>query len=729
MKSATRWLLACLFVGAICRGISAEKPPRLQKASGVTASDGTAPQLRKPPFQLTETDRTYWAFQPVHAPSIPKLRKASPGLQPIDAFLLDKLESAGLHLNPSASPREKVRRLFFDLWGLPPSIEDISTFEKDPSPAAWERLVDRLLSSPRYGERWARHWLDLVRYAESNGYERDGAKPFAWRYRDYVIQSFNQDKPYDQFIREQLSGDEWADQWLERTGDAEASANPSRWQDAIVATGFFRLHVWDDEPDSTLAAEFDDLDDILVTTSTAFLGLTLGCARCHDHKFDPISQTDYYSLLAYFRNLDPYGQHHTGGGGRGTGKITRALATQTQIREWQSEKQRRIREAEAKLAAATSEDEKKRRQSELTQAREAAAPYAEALAAVEDRSTNKPTFLLRRGRVDSPGAVVDPRVPEILAKTFPSPPAFQTTSTSSGRRRVLADWIASPNNPLTARVLANRLWQHHFGAGLVRTPDDFGRTGTKPTHPELLDYLASELIRGGWSIKSLHKTILLSEAYQMSSKANQPEALAKDEGNFLWWRQNLRRVEAEVIRDTLLSASGSLNLKMGGPSVYPSLPSEVHGTQDSSGKGWADSPPEEQNRRSIYLVVKRALKIPLLETFDFANCTSPMGNRPVTTVAPQALMGLNDAFLASQAQALASKLERETGTNPKQWVDAAFRQVLQRTPSSVERRRALDLLREEESLASAAGAKAAKRAALESFCLSLLNLNELIYVD
>ena len=604
----------------------------------VSASPALAPRLRPRPFRVTATDKQWWAFQPVKAPL---------GPISIDALLLAKLKPKGLTLSPPATPREQVRRLYFDLWGLPPSPDDVAAFEHTRTDAAWAQLVDKLLASPHYGERWGRHWLDLVRYAETNGYERDSDKPFAWRYRDGVIQSLNDDKPYDRFITEQLAGDE-----LEGGGDA-----------GLIATGFFRLHVWDDEPDSTLVAEFDDLDDIMVTTGTAFLGLTIGCARCHDHKYDPISQKDYYSWLSFLRGIDPYGQHKTGGGGRGTGKITRPLSN----------------------------------------------PIEQALAVNENGPKAKPTFILARGEVGSPRDEVVPAFPEVLGLPAPTLPELPPSALTTGRRTLLARWIASKDNPLTARVLANRLWQHYFGVGIVPTPDDFGQTGLRPTNLPLLDYLASELVSGGWKLKRLHKQILTSRAYRMSSRTQNPKALKADPDNTLLWRQNLRRLEGEAIRDTFLSVSGTLNPKQGGPGVYPTLPPEVRDSANPANAGWKESPPDEQNRRSVYLVVKRALKVPLLEAYDFANSTSPAGVRPITTTAPQALMLLNDAFVQQQAEALAARLAREGGG-----IERAFALTLQRPPRPTELHAAQALLASE---------------GMVRLCHALLNLNEAIYVD
>ncbi len=680
------------------------------------------PQLRIGTFTLSDADRSWWAFQPITKQAPPSSRFSRP-LTPIDAFVRSRLDAAGLVANPRASQRSRIRRAYFDVTGLPPTPEAVDAFSRDRSPGAWERVVDELLSSPHYGERWARHWLDLVRFAESNGYERDGAKPHAWRYRDYVIDAFNRDTPYDLFIKEQLAGDEIADEML-------ASGNPvgDAWKQAVIATGFYRLHVWDDEPDDTLAAEFDDLDDILVTTSTAFLGLTLGCARCHDHKYDPLSQVDYYSMVGFLRNVEPYGLHHTGGGGRGSGRITRLLATPTEVRRWETEKNARIQALEARMARAEPKD-RKSLDDELKRERETTPPFDAALAIAELNGSPKPTHVMLRGRVDSPGEEVRPSFPAIFDQVRSLSEVKETASRSMSRRQALAQWIASPANPLTARVIVNRVWQHYFGVGLVPTPDDFGRTGLKPTHPELLDYLAARLLEEGWSLKRLHREILLSETYQQSTAATHRKALGVDEGNRLLWRQNLRRMESEVVRDSFLAISGVLNRTQGGPSVFPTLPKEIHITQDSAGKGWGESSAEEQSRRSIYLMVKRALKLPLLEAFDFANCTSSMGQRPVTTTAPQALMALNDGFALTQADAFTTRVEREGGPSTDGRIRRAFALAFQRQPSRTELRSALALLRDQSTQGSSDGVKEPQRTALRSLCLSLLNASETVYAD
>ena len=685
------------------------------------------PSLRPRPFTIADSDRAHWAFQPVRSAVAPK------GTHPIDHLLQVRLRQAGLNPNPPATPREQVRRAYLDLWGLPPSPEVVAEFERHPTDAAWVALVDRLLGSPNYGERWGRHWLDLVRYAESNGYERDGPKPHAWRYRDYVIDSFNSDKPYDEFVREQLAGDELAEAAIRN----EPTLSP-QWRASLIATGFYRLHIWDDEPDNTAAAEFDDLDDMLSTTGTAFLGLTVGCARCHDHKYDPISQTDYYSLLGFLRNIDGYGQQHTGGGGRGTGKIIRPLATASEASRWQSQREARLKELRQRASQASGTEAKPSAEAALKQAEAETPPFDFALAVAENGPKPRPTRILLRGDVQTPGAEVSPAFPALFAQPPPRAPERPADATSTGRRRQLAEWIADSQNPLTARVIANRVWLHHFGTGLVPTPDDFGVAGLPPSHPELLDHLASELVRQGWHLKALHRQVMTSRAYRMSSHARSARARNVDDSNRWVWRQNLRRLEAEAIRDSVLTISGRLNPARGGPSVFPTLPAEVHTTQDSAGKGWQDSPQREQDRRSIYLVVKRALKVPLLECFDAANGTVPTGQRSRTTVAPQALTLLNDPWIQIQAAAFADRVTREAGTDRDRQIQRAFALALQRPPTAAEAKAARNLLRDQAAAVRLdpkndhpSGLRTVPRpgapqAALVSLCRGLLNVNEVL---
>jgi hypothetical protein len=711
-------------IAALEAWIQMGAPDPREPANGAERGLVRGPKLRSREFKLTDADRSYWAFQPVKSPTIPVDGSGRASHHPIDALLLTKLKEKGVTMSHAATAREQVRRAYFDLWGLPPTPEAVADFEREKTDAQWERLIDHLLASSHYGERQGRHWLDLVRYAESNGYERDGEKPNAWRYRDYVIDSFNNDKPYDRFVREQIAGDEIADDPV-----SGATSSSQEWRDLMVATGFYRLHVWDDEPDSSLVAEYDDLDDIMVTTGAAFLGLTLGCARCHDHKFDPISQADYYSLLSFFRGIDPYGQKHTGGGGRGTGRIERLLATQVEIDRWREEQQRRIQAIEERWSQAADQNAKTALEAELKPLREAKPPFGSALAVNENGPIAPVTHVLYRGDVNSPREEVSPAFPAVFGFDAPQFPAPTASAMSSGRRRALADWIASPRNPLTARVMVNRIWQHHFGVGLVPTPDDFGNVGLPPTNQPLLDYLAARFVESGWSVKAIHRLIMTSAAYRQSSRADNPGALEVDSENTLLWRQNLRRADAEVIRDTMLAVSGALNPKRGGPSVFPTLPQDIHGGQDTAGKGWQDSPAEEQDRRSVYLVVKRGLKVPLLEAFDFANSTSPVGMRPVTTTAPQALMLSNGSFVQCQAEALAARVIQEAGSDWDAQITRAFQLVLQRDPSTSERAAADGLLDGQQTPPLVDGSDDVDRQALTSLCRGLLNVNELIYVD
>ncbi|HXJ73783.1 MAG TPA: DUF1549 and DUF1553 domain-containing protein, partial [Candidatus Dormibacteraeota bacterium] len=559
--------------------------------------------------------------------------------------------------------RELIRRIYFDLIGLPPSPEAVAAFVADPSARAWDQLIDDLLARPQYGERWGRHWLDVVRYAQSNGYERDGEKPYAWRYRDYVVKAFNQDKPYDQFVREQIAGDE-----LEPTTP-----------ESLIATGFQRLGVWDDEPDDKRMAEFDELDDILSTTATTFLGITLGCARCHEHKFDPIPQADYYKLLAFFRNVSPYEN------ARYTLDSPNylPLARRGEVDAWSKEHDSKLTRLQEQLKGATNGELKKRLSGDLERAKGDRAPFEWALGVRERGPKPLPTHVLLRGNAGNPGPEVEPAFLSVLGGERPSV-ASLSDGRSCGRRRALADWVTSVDNPLTARVIANRIWQHHFGRGIAKTTSDFGRAGTPPTHPQLLDWLASELIAQGWSLKKLHKIILQSATYRMSSRAEQPAAVVLDPGNDLFWRQNMRRLEAEAVRDTILAISGQLNLTMGGRGFFPRLSGEALAGQSRPGLDWERSTPADRSRRSLYAYVRRTMPVPVFEAFDYNNTAAPLSERPVTTVAPQALLLLNDQFMRAQAAAFAQRLQKTGAASSAQPIERAFQLALGRDPTPAE---------------------------------------------
>ena len=639
-------------VAALMLGLAAMRSVAGAGAEGGSLTSSTASNS----VPSRDPRRSHWSFQPVRQTVPPAWAAQRQGEVPghvIDTFIAERLRQKGLPVPKAATRTTLIRRVTYDLTGLPPTPEAVEAFVNDPSAQAWENLVDRLLESPHYGEKWGRHWLDLVRFAETNSYETDEVKPHAWRYRDYVIRAFNTDKPYDRFIREQLAGDEL----------------PDSGADGLIATGFYRLGIWDNDPADKELALYDQLDDLVATTGQVFLGLTVDCARCHDHKIDPISQRDYYSLLAFFRNIHPYRN------GGGTDEVPLP-----------GDKQ------------------------------------AKALAVTEPGPVAPVTHLLRRGNPGSLGEEVQPGFPGVLGASVPTviPPA---SGRSSGRRRALADWIASPDNPLTARVIVNRVFQHHFGRGLVRTPSDFGVQGSLPTHPELLDWLAGHFIQEGWSLKRLHRLILTSQSYQASATPT-AEALKADPANDLFSRFDMRRLTAEEIRDSVLWVGGSGNPRMYGPGMYVALPKEVLASQSVPGKGWGSSPKVEQARRSIYIHVKRSLLSPVLLSFDLAETDRSTPVRFATTQPTQALGMLNGSFFNEQARVLADRIRAEVGSQPRAQVRRALHRVTTRPPSDLEISRGvalLELLTSEEGLGATA--------ALDAFCLLAFNLNEFLYLE
>ncbi|MBX9790460.1 MAG: PSD1 and planctomycete cytochrome C domain-containing protein [Pirellulales bacterium] len=697
------------------------------------------------PPAVDEAAKAFWSFQPIAAPAPPALNDSAWVRTPIDAFVLSKLEQAGLRPAPPAARHALLRRAYYDLIGLPPSPEQVEAFLADTSPEAFERVVDGLLESPHYGERWGRHWLDLVRYAETNSYERDGAKPFVWRYRDYVIRSFNDDKPYDQFVTEQLAGDELD------------TVTP----DTIVATGYYRLGIWQDEPVDPEQELFEDLDDLVRTTGEVFLGLTIGCARCHDHKLDPLPQSDYYRMLAFFRNVRRYGvrsQESIEDASVGTltsaedarrndEQITSHKHEQQEVHDaleslnqriaaalvgvdkddWQTEAMR-VEIARRQIGNTLSQQEFER-YVELIAEREELAKFRpavldKALCVKEHGRECPPTHVLVRGNAHAPAALVEPGFPTVLSPPEPviSLPAAGVAST--GRRRALAHWIAGAANPLTARVLVNRIWHYHFGRGIVRSTSDFGFHGSRPTHPELLDWLAGDFVAGGWRLKRLHKLIMLSSTYQVSSQASEP-ALAIDPLNDRCWRFDMRRLSAEEIRDSILAVNDSLNRDaMFGPSVYVTIPKEVLAGQSMPGAGWGNSSPAERARRSIYIHAKRSLAVPLLASFDGPDSDASCSARFVTTQPTQALGMLNSSFVNEQAEHFAQYLRDRAGENQEAQLALALRRALQREPTDGEIKRGLNLLatlRDQHALSP--------EAALKQFCVAVYSLNEFVYLD
>ncbi len=701
------------------------------------------------PPQVNEETKQFWSFRRVKQPAVPRSSKA--GNNAIDAFIGKSLADANLQSSSSAEPRELVRRMHYDLLGLPPEpakllswVNKISAADGTLNQAAVAELVDHLLGSPHYGEQWGRHWLDLVRYAETNSYERDGAKPHVWRYRDYVIQAFNDDKPYDRFIIEQLAGDE--------------VANPTA--DSIIATGYYRLGRWDDEPADPKLAFYDDIDDIIGTTSQTFLGLTVNCARCHDHKIDPIPQRDYYSMVSFFRNVRRYGvrsgesvnaasvgdidrpadpdvykkaltryQNDTKDAEKHLSRIEKIIWDDLQDVEKEDIKfdMNRIPIVEKRLGGLLDERQIKQYKKQFTRLqnlRESKPKgLASALRVKEDIRNLPPTFILTRGNPHAEGEEVNPGFLSVLSPPEAVIPQVPEGAESSGRRKVLASWIASPDNPLTARVMVNRIWQYHFGRGIVRSSSDFGFQGTPPTHPELLDWLAVRFVESGWSVKAMHRLIMSSATYQMSSRPNKG-AYAIDPTNDRFWRFDMRRLSAEEIRDSILWANGSLNKdKMFGPSIYTDIPAAVKAGQSRPGSGWGNSSAEDKVRRSVYIHVKRSLLDPLLESFDFADTDQACPVRFVTTQPTQALGMINSEFMQRQADAFA-KFVRESENDVEKQVGTALARVIQRTPSADEVSRGVKLigtLKTEHKMND--------DQALRYFCLVALNLNEFMYLD
>ena len=849
--------------------------------------------------EINEFTKSYWSHLPLKAPAVPQVSNPEWAKNPIDAFILSKLNKNGLEPNPSASKEELARRAYLNITGLAPSPEQVASFVSDKSPDAWEKLVNNLLDTPQYGEKWARHWLDVVRYAESNGFERDSNKPHIWRYRDWVIDAYNNDKPYNRFIMEQLAGDE-----LEDTDN-----------ESMIATGFFRLMQWDDEPVDRRQARYDVLDDILRVTTEGFLGMTVGCARCHDHKIDPIKQKDYYSFMAFFNGVtnndkgrgvvvdlnqvgDPKKREEQQkvrqdritdlsnrisaiekiakvrfakkdvnnktekeeSGVSGDGSLLVAnhrkreqkwfYTTQKPADDW-SAVGFRAKEAKWKLGTApfggsvpneqgktpwdtpdiwlqtsfqlTSIPKALRMQvyhdedaeiylngQEIASTKGFVTKYVDvpldnkALSAlqtgrnvvsvhvrnkgggqffdlsleattaqsasveiaklIEDRGAEifsedqintyrkfvndlkklktpqakgplqamvvkefgnnaEQMHVHYRGNANVKGDPVDPSFPPILGDSKAVIPAPKPGQKTTGRRTVLANWITEPTNPRTSRVAVNRVWQNHFGKGICASSSDFGYLGSEATHPELLDWLATEFVKRGWSIKELQRMIMLSKTYQMSSRS-QAVALAKDPQNNLVWRFNMRRMSAEEIRDNILSVTGQLNLKMGGESFYSKLDEAVLATSSTKGGKWGNSSPEERNRRAVYIKIKRSLKDPMLQGFDFADTDAPCPQRFTTTVATQALNLLNSNFVNDKAAIFAKRLEDEVQGDITERIKRGLEIVTSKPANPESLKIAKDMVK---TLKNDHGLD--DQAALQRFCLVALNMNEFIFVD
>ena len=768
------------------------KPMRPQEIKALIEwIDAGAPDARRSPDVASDApdplvsaeDREFWSFRPPQTPERVIRSQPQPVANPIDAFILRKLNERGGTLSPPASRRTLIRRACYDLTGLPPTPDAVDQFLADTSPLAYERLVDRLLASPRYGERWATFWLDLAGYADSEGVQNsDRIRPEAYRYRDYVISAFNQDKPYDQFLIEQLAGDELVDY-------ENASAITQDVYDKLVATGFLRM-----TPDGTyfditnfVPDRLEVIADQIEVLTSATMGLTMGCSRCHDHKYDPIPQRDYYRLMAVFKGatdehdwmkpVSRYLPHVTSEEkktrDRARNVIQHEINTlnqelteletrtsnrylETRLRELPAELRDDLRtllatppkqrtDTQIALAARYENDIRigrdelikldkdfkerdaatKARVKELTNAK----PPSAGIRAVWDRGAPSPTYILRRGDHRLPGRRVGPGVPSVLTdgKT-PFIPAAPAGTGKTGRRLAFARWLTSRRHPLTARVIVNRLWKHHFGRGIVRTTEDFGTFGAEPTHPELLDWLAVEFMRGGWSIKQAHRLMMTSYTYRQSSAVT-AESRRIDPDNELLSRMPLRRLEAEAIRDALLYVSGRLDsTPFGPPDPVNARPDGLVTSVGRSSQTW---------RRSIYVLQRRTQPLTILENFDLPTMNPNCTHRMESTVVPQALHLLNNQQIHVLAERFAQRVLREAGLDREQQVDRVYQLAFSRPATGPEAIRAVALLNDltvkwqqdhpdDDSPATSARAS---RLALGNLCHAIMNSAEFVYVD
>jgi mono/diheme cytochrome c family protein len=728
---------------------------------------------------ITAEERNYWAFKPPVKSPLPAVEDASL-TSPIDRFLESARRARGLKAAPRADRYTLVRRAYLDLIGLPPTPAQVDAFVNDRAPNAWERLIDSLLASPHYGERYGRMWLDVARYADSAGFEYDMHRPNAWRYRDYVIKAFNEDKPYDRFLVEQIAGDEM----------------DGRTNDSLVATGFLRMgpRVLFREKDNP-ERRYDYLDEIIGTIGKGTLGLTVNCARCHHHKFDPISQKDYYaieaSLFGYVETEVPlappaeaeaYLAKNREIDGTIAGlrsqieRIEKPFRDTLQLerikRQFNDHIVRVILKAESErtpgdallaaqvLKAATvsaaqvdrvlppadaaRKKELAARIAALDKERPTPLPMAEIATDGDYRSSPlgegddtiscpkcripvpgagsyihtgpgryqvPPSYFLIRGDVESHGSLMKPGFIEVI--TFGNPPTEipRPDGRTSGRRLALAQWIASPQNPMTARVIVNRLWQKHFGRGIVATLENFGKMGERPTHQDLLDWMAVEFMANRWSLKQITRLMMMSSAYQMESAFDDAADAKADPENLYLWRFRPQRLDAEIVRDSMLAAGGNINLAIGGEPIFPYLPKDILAGQ-YRGK-WANTPEGPAAwRRGVYVYRRRSLPYPMFDTFDHPDMNVTAGARHVSTVPTQALTLLNNPFVLSQADFLAARVKLE-GSDPESQVKAAYRIALARPATAQEVRIGADLITSQS---------------LTSFTHVVLNLDEFLYM-
>lgn len=712
-----------------------------------------------------------WAFREPVKMRPPAVADSTRVKNPIDSFILSRLEKEGLALNRPEQPNRLLRRLTFGLTGLPPSLSDQTAFQNE---AEYERAVDRLLASPGFGNRWAQHWLDVVRFAESDGFKSDVHRPNAYRYRDYVIRAFNNDLPYDQFVTQQLAGDE-----LE-------PHNPQ----AIIATGLNRLYPDEDNAANLFQRRQEILDDITEATGLTFFGLTMGCAQCHDHKFDEILQEDYFRLQAFFAPLVPKDDYLLASPEQQAAYDAKMDAWQAATKDLRAEMDQLLFEEREKATAYSLSKFEPAIQACYRKPADERNPYEEQIARIAAKQVNKatrpgalakklskedkqtyaeleavlkdfdhlkpeplpsamvvsnlsrspPTHLLDGGSWKNPLDKVEPGFPVSFNEPEPliklvSSRQQANGSAGTGRRTALARWLTSGHHPLTARVIVNRLWQHHFGRGIVGTPNDFGIQGEPPTHPELLDWLAVELVENEWSLKHIHRLIVTSETYRQSSTIDSSSANALamqiDPNNSLWWHAEQKRLEGEAIRDAMLAVSGQLDTRMFGPSSKPKLPEGIS-------KRYAWKPDEklaDQRRRSVFVLAKRNMRFPLFDAYDLPDMFNSCGRRTQSTTTPQALMLLNSETTLELASNWASDLHSRFAHQGDQLIERVYQLAFARMPTPDQRQQALEFLQTNESPSTDAAESrlVSKRGisaeAISDFCHAIFNCNEFVYVD
>jgi hypothetical protein len=714
------------------------------------------PLAAEPATGFNAIQRKWWAIQPVTAPSAPQLDDAGKAWarNEIDHFVYDKLRAKGIRPSGMAAKAVYLRRVTLGLTGLPPTPAEAQEYLTDTRPGAEERLVDRLLASPRYGERWGRHWLDVVRYSDSDGFKQDDTRPNMWRYRDWVIQSWNNDKPFDRFIREQIAADELY------PGDKAA----------LPGLGFLRLFEDEFNQANIYLRRQELLNDVTDNTAFAFMGVTLACARCHDHKFDPLLHKDYYRFQAFFANMRIEDEATTASDREEAAyeaamkryreaakpvldkiEVLMEPARAKYRKEYIERFPPEVQEVILKAPAARTPMDWQIYHKAITQVevpdeavaarklnKEEKAQYSALLAELEQFAGLRPkplpriqimrdqdivapaTHVLKAGAIGAPLDEVEPGWLSILdaapAKVTPIP-----GMRSSGRRAALARILSDPANPLTTRVIVNRVWHYHFGRGISGTPNDMGLMGEMPTNRELLDWLTWQFTHAdAWSLKKLHKRILLSATYMQASGFRQ-DAAEKDSDNKLLWRYPRRRLEAEAIRDSMLAVSGLLDRTMGGPGVFPAVPK---GTEIQEGRHWKKANgPADEYRASVYIFARRLVRYPMLQSFDAPLAIESCGRRQETVTPDQALEMMNGSAAAGFAKALAARVANDAGQSPDALVDRAFRLTLGREPAADERAQSVAFLAKQGPLAGG------QKGALEDMCLSLLSSSEFLYID